>query len=97
MVKFCGQKMKKEGSGGRNDNRTEGGGMNWNTEVGAFADRMVNRFKQKDKEGWGNHEFIPEKNYKERAIKNILRGDYVDAANLCLLADKQSGTEYGDI
>lgn len=62
--------------------------MNWRNIVLEFAERMILRFKQKDDDGWGRFDEVEEEEYQERAIDNIKRRDYIDAANLCLLAEK---------
>jgi hypothetical protein len=51
-----------------------------------FAVLMIARMEKKDTDGWMGYDAIPEEEYRERAIKNINKGDYVDAANLCVLA-----------
>ena len=64
----------------------------WHQEVEMFSNRMTRRFMEKQSEGVSGHERISETEYQKRAIMNILDGDYVDAANLCLLADLVQGT-----
>jgi len=61
--------------------------MDWWELVLRFATKMIRRFEDKERQGWSGFEDIPEPNYQERAIKNIRHGHYVDAANLCLLAE----------
>jgi hypothetical protein len=51
-----------------------------------FSVQMIDRMEKKDADGWGGYDAISELEYRERAIKNINKGDYVDAANLCVLA-----------
>ncbi len=60
--------------------------MNWWTQVMGFAAKMDRRFYEQEKKGWSGFEDITEEEYQRRAIKNISKGDYVDAANLCMLA-----------
>jgi len=59
----------------------------WWERVLSFAMSMIRRFEEKERDGWTGFEDISEQEYVERAIKNINKGNYVDAANLCLLAD----------
>jgi len=51
-----------------------------------FVGWQIKRFMEKDAEGWHGAKDIYEDEYRERAIKNLRMGDYVDAANLCFLA-----------
>lgn len=51
-----------------------------------FVGWQLQRFIKKDKDGWRGADNIYEYEYRERAIKNLKDGDYVDAANLCFLA-----------
>jgi len=62
-------------------------------ELFEFFARQIIRFQQKDKDGWSGWDAIYEDEYQSRAIENIKRGDYIDGANLCFLADfaKQRG------
>ena len=52
-----------------------------------FWKRQLSRFVEKNEDGWDGWETISEKEYRERAIRNMKAGDYIDAANLCVLAD----------
>ena len=58
----------------------------WGTMVGEFSVAMLGRILQKEDDGWSGWQTITGNEYRLRAIKNIINGDYVDAANLCLLA-----------
>jgi len=60
--------------------------IDWIPQVMGFSAKMLKRFTQKESEGWSGFEDISEDEYKRRAIKNISEGDYIDAANLCMLA-----------
>jgi len=51
-----------------------------------FVGWQIQRFMKKDSEGWRGADAIYEDEYADRAIKNLKKGDYVDAANLCFLA-----------
>ena len=51
-----------------------------------FVGWQVMRFVEKDRDGWRGADAIYEHEYAKRAVKNIQKGDYVDAANLCFLA-----------
>jgi hypothetical protein len=61
----------------------------WHWIVLEFAVWMIDRFIDKDNDGWGGFDSIPEEHYQDRAIKNIKERNYVDAANLCLLANRR--------
>lgn len=61
--------------------------IEWWERVLSFAMSMIRRFEEKERDGWTGFEDICEQEYRWRAIKNINKGNYVDAANLCLLAD----------
>ena len=52
-----------------------------------FVGRQISRFRQKDADGWRGADAVYEDEYAERAINNLKKGDYIDAANLCFLAD----------
>jgi hypothetical protein len=65
------------------------GNLDWLLEVLDFAVRMIRRFEEKDAEGWHGCDDNTEDCYRIRAIKNITHGDYIDAANLCLLAERR--------
>jgi len=65
----------------------------WGTMVGEFSVAMLGRILQKEDDGWSGWQTITENEYRLRAIKNIINGDYVEAANLCLLADAVRGTQ----
>ena len=58
-----------------------------------FAVRMIERFEVKEEQGWMGFEDVNESEYQLRIIKNAMKGDYVDAANLCLLAERVKGNE----
>jgi len=72
----------------------------WWSRVLFFAIDMIIRFEAKESLGWAGFEDISESEYQERAIKNIRERHYVDAANLCLLAelvaDKEEKLEDAD-
>ena len=51
-----------------------------------FVGLMIARLYQKYDAGWQGWENIEEEDYVRRAMKNLECGDYVDAANLCMLA-----------
>ena len=67
--------------------------MNWIGQAAVFANRMTLRFMEKQSEGCSGYLKVSELEYRKRAIVNILDGDYVDAANLCLLADLVRGAQ----
>lgn len=64
----------------------------WWYRVLGFAVRMIDRFEEKDDDGWRGWDEIEEESYQNRAIKNIKERNYVDGANLCLLADRAKGS-----
>jgi len=51
-----------------------------------FIGLQIKRFMEKDADGWRGADAIYADEFKERAIRNLSKGDYVDAANLCFLA-----------
>ena len=51
-----------------------------------FVGLMIARLYQKHDEGWQGWENIEEDDYVRRIRKNLDKGDFVDAANLCMLA-----------
>ena len=51
-----------------------------------FVGWQIKRFMQKDSDGWRGMDAIYESEYRDRAIKNLKKGDYIDAANLSFLA-----------
>jgi hypothetical protein len=51
-----------------------------------FLGLMIARLFQKYDAGWDGWEIIEKEDYVRRAMKNLECGDYVDAANLCMLA-----------
>jgi len=55
-------------------------------EMYQFVGLMIARLYQKYDEGWQGWESIETEDYVRRATKNLEKGDYVDAANLCMLA-----------
>jgi len=65
----------------------------WGIMVGEFSVAMLGRILQKEDDGWSGWQTITGNEYRLRAIKNIINGDYVEAANLCLLADAVRGTQ----
>jgi len=51
-----------------------------------FLGLMIARLLQKYDAGWDGWEIIEKEDYVRRAMKKLECGDYVDAANLCMLA-----------
>ena len=64
---------------------------NWWFIVFNFAVQMITRFEAKDECGWEGFDNVKESEYKLRIIKNVVQGNYVDAANLSLLASRVEG------
>jgi len=60
--------------------------INWWPHVIGFAAKMHQRFMEKEIDGWLGAEDVPEEQYCQRAVKNITNGNYIDAANLSMLA-----------
>lgn len=52
-----------------------------------FVGWQIQRFMEKDKDGWRGADAIYEEDYAARAVKNITEGDHIDACNLCFLAE----------
>ena len=65
----------------------------WWMRVLAFAHSMIVRFEDKERAGWKGFDSIPEHELASRAVTNILNGDYIDGANLCLLAQRMKESE----